>query len=59
VDDQLSSKALSRLVTLVSDGYPVAALQARIDKPRIDIAAPAGAHSAVVSLIDQLRADKN
>jgi len=58
VDNQLSSKALSRLVALISDGYPVAALQAKISNPRVDIAAPAGAHSAVVALLDQLRADK-
>ena len=58
MDNQLSSKALSRLVALISDGYPVAALQARIEKQRIDIAAPAGSHSAVVALIDQLRAEK-
>ena len=54
----MNSKALSRLVALISDGYPVAALEARIKNPRVDIAAPASSHSAMVALLDSLRAGK-
>ena len=53
-----NSKALSRLVALVSDGYPVAALQAKIKNPRLEIIAAAGAHSTVVGLLASLRAEK-
>ena len=53
-----NSKALSRLVALVSDGYPVAALQAKITNPRLEIIAAAGAHSTVVGLLASLRAEK-
>ncbi|MEY4000837.1 MAG: hypothetical protein RLZZ626_1192 [Actinomycetota bacterium] len=53
-----NSKALSRLVALVSDGYPVAALQAKIKNPRLEIIAAAGAHSTVVGLLASLRADQ-
>jgi transcription-repair coupling factor (superfamily II helicase) len=54
----MNSKALSRLVALISDGYPVAALEARMKNARVAIAAPAGAHPAVVALLDNLRHSK-
>ena len=40
-------KALSRLVALVSEGYPFAAVQAKIKAKRLDLIAPQGAHAAV------------
>ncbi|MFM1992240.1 MAG: hypothetical protein RL600_68, partial [Actinomycetota bacterium] len=50
-------KALSRLAALVSDGYPFAALQARVRNPRVDVVAPQGAHSTVLEVINQFRGD--
>jgi len=58
VGSAANSKALSRLVALVSDGYPVAALQANATKPRLEIIAAAGAQSTVVALLAQFRAEK-
>jgi transcription-repair coupling factor (superfamily II helicase) len=58
VDATANSKALSRLVARVADGYPVAALEASIKKTRVDIVAPQGAHPTVVALLNQLRTDK-
>ena len=58
MDATANSKALSRLITLVADGYPVAALEAGIKKPRLDIVAPQGSHSAVVALINHIRTEK-
>jgi transcription-repair coupling factor (superfamily II helicase) len=58
VDARANSKALSRLVALVADGYPVAALEAAIKKPRVDIVAPQGAHSTIVALLNHIRAEK-
>ena len=58
MDARANSKALSRLVALVADGYPVAALEAAIKKPRVDIVAPQGAHSTVVALLNHIRAEK-
>ena len=50
-------KALSRLAALISEGYPFAALQAKIKNPRIDIVAPQGAHAPVLEVINQFRQD--
>jgi hypothetical protein len=58
VDARANSKALSRLVALVADGYPVAALESAIKKPRVDIVAPQGAHSTIVALLNHIRAEK-
>ena len=58
MDARANSKALSRLVALVADGYPVAALEASIKKPKLDIVAPQGAHSTVVALLNHIRAEK-
>ena len=58
MDANANSKALSRLVARVADGYPVAALEAAIKKPRVQIVAPQGAHSLTVALIDHVRASK-
>jgi transcription-repair coupling factor (superfamily II helicase) len=61
VDARANSKALSRLVALVAlvaEGYPVAALEAAIKKPRVDIVAPQGAHSTIVALLNHIRAEK-
>jgi transcription-repair coupling factor (superfamily II helicase) len=58
VDARANSKALSRLVALVADGYPVAALEASIKKSSVDIVAPQGAHSTVVALLNHIRAEK-
>mgnify|MGYP000440972607 CR=1 FL=1 len=48
-------KALSRLGALVSEGYPFAALQSKIKAARLDLIAPQGAHSAVLSVINEFR----
>ena len=48
-------KALSRLVALVSEGYPFAAVQAKIKAKRLDLIAPQGAHAAVVAVLDNFR----
>ncbi|MEY4424196.1 MAG: transcription-repair coupling factor [Actinomycetota bacterium] len=48
-------KALSRLGALISEGYPFAALQAKIKNQRVDLIAPQGAHSAVVAAITEFR----
>ena len=48
-------KALSRLAALISEGYPFAALQAKIKNSRIDIVAPQGAHAPVLEVINQFR----
>ncbi len=48
-------KALSRLVALVSEGYPFAAVQAKIKASRLDLIAPQGAHASVVAVLDQFR----
>jgi transcription-repair coupling factor (superfamily II helicase) len=58
VDARANSKALSRLVALVAEGYPVASLEAAIKKPRVDIVAPQGAHSTIVALLNHIRAEK-
>ena len=58
MDARANSKALSRLVALVADGYPVAALEASIKKSSVDIVAPQGAHSTVVALLNHIRAEK-
>jgi transcription-repair coupling factor (superfamily II helicase) len=58
VDARANSKALSRLVALVAEGYPVAALEAAIKKPRVDIVAPQGAHSTIVALLNHIRAER-
>lgn len=58
MDARANSKALSRLVALVADGYPVAALESAIKKPRVDIVAPQGAHSTIVALLNHIRAEK-
>jgi transcription-repair coupling factor (superfamily II helicase) len=50
-------KALSRLAALISQGYPFAALQAKIKNPRVDVIAPQGAHSTLLEVINQYRAD--
>jgi transcription-repair coupling factor (superfamily II helicase) len=50
-------KALSRLAALISEGYPFAALQAKIKNSRIDIVAPQGAHAPVLEVINQFRHD--
>jgi transcription-repair coupling factor (superfamily II helicase) len=54
VSDQ-NLKALSRLVALVSEGYPFAAVQAKIKAARLDLIAPQGAHASVVAVLDQFR----
>ncbi len=48
-------KALSRLVALASEGYPFAAVQAKIKSSRLDLIAPQGAHASVVAVLDQFR----
>ena len=58
MDARANSKALSRLVALVADGYPVAALEASIKKSSVNIVAPQGAHSTVVALLNHIRAEK-
>jgi transcription-repair coupling factor (superfamily II helicase) len=58
VDARANSKALSRLVALVADGYPVAALESAVKKQQVDIVAPQGAHSTVVALLNHIRAEK-
>ncbi len=58
MDARANSKALSRLVALVAEGYPVASLEAAIKKPRVDIVAPQGAHSTIVALLNHIRAEK-
>ena len=58
MDSQKHPWALSRLVALVSDGYPIAALESKIKNRRIELLAPAGAQATVVALVDKIRADK-
>ncbi|MEN9730911.1 MAG: hypothetical protein RL488_221, partial [Actinomycetota bacterium] len=58
MDARANSKALSRLVALVADGYPVAALESAVKKQQVDIVAPQGAHSTVVALLNHIRAEK-
>ena len=58
MDSQKHPWALSRLVTLVSDGYPVAKLQLKLKNRRIELLAPASSHSTIVALLDELRAEK-
>ncbi|MEY4019249.1 MAG: Transcription-repair-coupling factor, partial [Actinomycetota bacterium] len=48
-------KALSRLVALVSEGYPLAAAQSKIKASRLDLIAPQGAHACVVAVLDEFR----
>jgi transcription-repair coupling factor (superfamily II helicase) len=49
-------KALSRLGALISEGYPFAALQAKISARRVDLIAPQGAMAAVVDAVSRFRA---
>ena len=49
-------KALSRLGALIGEGYPFAALQAKIKSSRADLIAPTPAHPAVLSVINDFRA---
>ena len=49
-------KALSRLGALISEGYPFAALQAKIKASRVDLIAPQGAMAPVVDVITRFRA---
>ena len=58
MDANANSKALSRLVALVADGYPVAALEAAIKKPKLHIVSPQGSHAITVALLDHVRAAK-
>ncbi|MEY4390695.1 MAG: transcription-repair coupling factor, partial [Actinomycetota bacterium] len=53
----MSSKALSRLVTLISESESAKFLLEQFANGRIDVLAPSAAHSTVVTLLDQLRAD--
>ncbi|MFM6966580.1 MAG: transcription-repair coupling factor, partial [Rhodoluna sp.] len=48
-------KALSRLGTLISEGYSFAALQAKIKSQRVDLIAPQSAMPAVVDVISRFR----
>ena len=57
MDKKLSSKALSRLVTLISESESAKSLLEQFAQGRIDVLAPSAAHSTVVALLDQLRAD--
>jgi transcription-repair coupling factor (superfamily II helicase) len=59
MDSQKHPWALSRLVALVSDGYPVAKLQSKLKNRRIELLAPASSHATLVALLDQLREQKN
>jgi transcription-repair coupling factor (superfamily II helicase) len=59
VDSQKHPWALSRLVALVSDGYPVAKLQSKLKNRRIELLAPASSHATLVALLDQLREQKS
>jgi transcription-repair coupling factor (superfamily II helicase) len=52
-------KALSRLGALIGEGYPFAALQAKIKSSRADLIAPTAAHPAVLSVINDFRAAAN
>ena len=52
-------KALSRLGALISEGYPFAALQAKIKAQRVDLISPQGAMPAVVDVISRFRAAAN
>ena len=58
MDANANSKALSRLVALVADGYPVAALEAAIKNPKLHIVSPQGSHAITVALLDHVRATK-
>ncbi|NDH64893.1 MAG: hypothetical protein EBY26_00620, partial [Microbacteriaceae bacterium] len=58
MDSQKHPWALSRLVTLVSDGYPVAKLQSKLKNRRIELLSPSSAHPTLVALLDQLREQK-
>jgi len=48
-------KALSRLGALISEGYPFAALQAKIKAQRVDLVAPQGAMPAVIDAVSKFR----
>ena len=52
------SEGLSRLVARASNAYAFAQLDKRIKEARLDIVAPAGAHSWVLAHIDQARAER-
>ena len=58
MDSQKHPWALSRLVALVSDGYPVAKLQSKLKDRRIELLAPASSHATIVALLDELRTEK-
>ena len=58
MDSNAISKDLSRLVALVADSYPAAALEAQINNPRVHVVAPQGAHAIVSALIAKVRAEK-
>jgi len=46
---------LAQVAALTADGYPFAALQAKIKDLRVDVIAPQGAHSVVLEIICQFR----
>jgi len=50
-----NSKALSRLAALISEGYPFAAVQAKIASKRLDLLAPQGAQAAVLATLANIR----
>jgi transcription-repair coupling factor (superfamily II helicase) len=53
-----NSEALARLVALTAEGYPFAALQAKITNRRTDVIAPVGAHAPVIKTISDFRRAK-
>ena len=50
--------ALERLQSLTAEGYPFAALQAKITNRRTDVIAPVGAHASVIKTISDFRTAK-
>jgi transcription-repair coupling factor (superfamily II helicase) len=50
--------ALERLQSLTTEGYPFAALQAKITNRRTDVIAPVGAHAPVIKAISDFRRAK-
>ena len=50
--------ALERLQSLTAEGYPFAALQAKITNRRTDVIAPVGAHAPVIKTISDFRRAK-
>ena len=52
-------KVLATLLSRLAEGYPFSRVQQNLKKPRLDLIAPTGAHTAIAAAIAQMRFEAN